>query len=759
MAVPMVNAEVAGNPGFSARRPPDEPGEAPEVPEEVLLCCFWQLGRLGFAVFCSATGLIQAGETMDTDHFLNLDSIKLQFQPTSVITASQTEQAFVEALARVEGLSPLPTAFLRRADFTFERARARLTAHFGEPRGSAVPGLLSDVSAFDFDSVFAVRAAGALLSHLLKTPSASFAQIRGIVQCAMCGVMNVDVSTLNALQIFKIQRHPAADQGIGHSKEGHSLYGLLNRTRSTIGAQLLRQWMFRPCRNQAALTSRLDTVEYFMHPENQEQLPHFQNDLKCICDVSRLLARMRTARASILDWTHLMETIHHFMQIVQRAESLPGFHRLPILAKIVSGRHVADFADLETRICQGVDFQASKQERHLVIKPGFNEMLDKYRDVYTSLDGFLSSTALAVGRDLPLGHLSGLTLTVVYFLRVGYLISVPVDCYEGEGHPEVPGLEFQFQTEDNFYYKDDRMRELDAKLGDVKSIISECEDAAAEALRERVLSSQDSLRAVQYCAELDCLLSFASCALERSFVRPQLNSEAVLDVREGRHPLQELCVSGFVPNDVHLSSEVGKMAVLTGPNCSGKSVFLKQIGLIVFMAHLGCFVPASSATVPLVDRIFTRVHSELGSQGGGTGASGCSAFGREVWQMNVLLRYCTGNSLVLVDEFGKGTLASDGVALLAASLRYLLRRRQECPLSVISTHLTEILERKLLDSEGIFQPLTMKVLAGTPSAAEGAEEPRFSSPVYHTAPSVLSRFISYTTQHAPVCGATLCRCW
>lgn len=253
-------------------------------------------------------------------------------------------------------------------------------------------------------------------------------------------------------------------------------------------------------------------------------------------------------------------------------------------------------------------------------------------------------------------------------------------------------FEFFFNTEEFVYWKNARMRQLDNELGDMHSAIADLESAIIRDVEAKLLKMKHELIASSITiAELDCLISFATSASHFNLVRPTIVEEKVMNIKNGRHPLQALCVDLFVPNSTTMGVQAqennsGMIHAITGANFSGKSCYIKQVALIVFMAHIGSFVPAESAVIGKVDRIFTRINSRESC------TVPLSTFMIDLQQISFMLENCTRRSLLVIDEFGKGTSSTDGVSLLGATIRHLLARGQECPRTMLATHFFEMFE-------------------------------------------------------------------
>ncbi|KAL8195595.1 hypothetical protein R6Q57_025998 [Mikania cordata] len=208
-------------------------------------------------------------------------------------------------------------------------------------------------------------------------------------------------------------------------------------------------------------------------------------------------------------------------------------------------------------------------------------------------------------------------------------------------------------------------------------------------------------KGINFAAELDCFLSLALVARQNNYVRPKLTAEAVLDIRNGRHVLQEMTVDTFIPNDTMIMDQ-GNVHIITGPNYSGKSIYIKQVALIVFLAHIGSFVPADSAKVGLTDRIFCAMGSKLMT-------AEQSTFMIDLHQVGMMLRHATSRSLCLLDEFGKGTLTEDGIGLLCGTIDHFMSMDAP-PKVLICTHLTKIFVDCHLSQSDKVKFYTMSVL-------------------------------------------------
>ncbi|KAL0961433.1 hypothetical protein HGRIS_006378 [Hohenbuehelia grisea] len=266
------------------------------------------------------------------------------------------------------------------------------------------------------------------------------------------------------------------------------------------------------------------------------------------------------------------------------------------------------------------------------------------------------------------------------------------------------------------------MHDMDTHIGDLHSAIIDREIEILQELLERVLTYTDVvITACDVCAELDCLLAFASASRAYDYRRPCMVEANTIHIIQGRHPLHEQVVDTFVPNDAHLIGGRGTHAqtlsdaaedsdnevisrqhsvvLLTGANGCGKSVYLKQIALIQIMAQIGCFVPAESATLGVVDKIFTRLSTKESI------SKAQSAFMIDLNQVSLAIRNCTARSLVILDEFGKGTMSTDGAGLFCAVLQHLLDRGPECPKVLTATHFHDIFGSGMLDPT--MMPITM----------------------------------------------------
>ncbi|XP_060592976.1 mutS protein homolog 5-like [Ruditapes philippinarum] len=528
--------------------------------------------------------------------------------------------------------------------------------------------------------------------------------------------MILDDTAYCALQIFQKESHPSVYKtGTNNSaKEGLSLFGIMNRTKSQIGSKLLRSvyscYLYTLCFHYSLFallvvfyTNGILFGPYFNNPRNFELITSLEESVKNVKNISKVLTRMMTSQASVGDWQVLYKTVYNATSIKElcRAQS----QSIEIIRKVTE-QFTDDLHQVTKYIYKVVDFQECSLQNRFVVKPNVNENLDKKKHLYSSLPEYLTEVAYQELNDLD----NDVTLcSIVYIPQIGYLLAIPeaalINQSEDRSRNEIHGLEFVFQSNNFLHYRSARTRELDRLLGDTRCDITDIETAIMHKLQNNILKhSKVLLTVLDICAELDCLLSLAACAREYGYSRPCITDDNVIEVTNGRHPIQEVCCSTFVPNDVQSNAEYGKIKILTGPNACGKSVYLKQVALIVFLAQIGSFVPAEEAKLGLVDRIFTRIRSMESV------SVGLSTFMIDINQMAEALRSAGEKSLCIVDEFGKGTDMVDGLSLLCSCLKHWIDQGSRSPHIFLSTHYHGIIQQSLIPRVPNVKYLTLETL-------------------------------------------------
>lgn len=540
----------------------------------------------------------------------------------------------------------------------------------------------------DFNKKEMLRAVGALLGHLGQD---SATKVK-VVEVSAAGLVRMDADAFQSLQIFGTEYHPSA-AGVGGAKEGFSLFARMNRARSVGGRRLLRQWFSRPCNTIRVLTDRLDHVEKLRDPRHAGVVKQAQTVLASVKDARRICSNISKLTASCSDWISLRQTLAAALEVRDLMRPMTSESGLRVLSELHQHPGIQSLGKLLQLMDAVLDFDLSRQCKRLTVRAGVDCTLDDLKRTYDGLGDLLTRVASEQINALP-ETVQIDSLSTVYFPMIGYAVVVPRKPGMSVGaqiqNAALGNLQYQFDTEAYIYYKSDITRDLDTQLGDVHSLIVDRENQCIRELETHVLDRSETLTQVHdLLAELDCLLSLAVSSTELHMERPQLTEDpGVLIIRDGRHPLQELTVSTFVPNDTDLTSSCHAQ-LITGPNASGKSVYIKQTAMIAYLAHIGSFVPAGSAIVSMLDGIYTRIQTRESA------AVGKSSFLLDLTQVATMIRHATPRSLCLLDEFGKGTNPTDGAGLLGACIEQLI---QTDAFVLATTHFSELL------GPGILQP-------------------------------------------------------
>eukprot|EP01080_Neovahlkampfia_damariscottae_P003540 gene3540-6275_t len=698
----------------------------------MILSTVFHKGRLGVAHFNSSTGTLSWGETYENESYNSLEFVKFQFKPNFIITSYKSEKSFVDSLRNPVIGSEEEVNFktLKATNFNFENAKKLLsqvnqTLQKKNKEQIFDNDFLWGLSSIDIsENHQMVRATGGILTFI-KENSTYFGQISSDDQCFDCikkivhipfeGFLQLDLNTIESLSIFKrifvfieftnlVDKHPASTMSIGVAKEGLSLFGIMDKTVSKIGKSLLRDWFLQPILDLTIIETRLDTIEFFQDSQFEEIIKELRKNIKEVKDIGRIAKRIQEGTATVNDWSNFEKTLSAYNEIVELCDDMKKKDyesKISILYKLPSNDAVTHVLKAISSI---IDFRESKSMNRISIFPGIDDELDKAKQTYDGLGEFLTVIA-EKERSLQNDDFSH-DLSVVFFPQLGYLVAIQKsEFHENSSEYFVPGLTFHFMSDEIVYFKSETTTDLDQNLGDIHGFIVDKENSILHKLEQFVINySTEVLSIAKIIAELDCLLSFTLCSLEYNYTRPKMTKENRLSIVNGRNPLQEMVVSTFIPNDTNVTSN-SRLNIITGPNCSGKSVYLKQVALIVYLAHLGSFVPCDKALIGLTDRIFTRIHSKDSI------SVHQSTFAIDLIQMNTMIESSTSKSLLLIDEFGKGTLAIDGIALLSSTLQYFAKKKEEIPKIFCTTHFTEILEHKLIDIDNpLIQFHTMEVL-------------------------------------------------
>ncbi|KAM9852103.1 mutS protein homolog 5 [Aulostomus maculatus] len=679
---------------------------------EILLSVLAQHGQVGLCFYDSKDSTLHFMVDTPDDYELRLLARVIQeISPHVIITSAKQERSmtcFLQRLGSNQDYKPEVVTY-PYVDFGLALGKQRLlSAHL-----PFLPASISErdkmsylSSCISFDSPLMMRAVGALLKCLDRRrvgveleDSSVGVPILHFHAYTLEGVVCIDRDTYSTLQILKSERHPSVYKLHSGEKEGFSLYGILNRCRCKFGSKLLRQWFLRPTVNLAALHRRQEVIRFFTSPHNSGSLTTLQASLRNIRNIPTLLHRMSLSNTKVTDWQNLYKTVCSAVCIRDTIRHLPQSIQL---FRDISERFSDDLQHIASLISRIVDFEASIAESRFTIKPNVDPAIDEKKRRMNGLSDFLTDVAR---RELEQLDPSIPSCCVIYIPLIGFLLSVPrlPSMLEKEDF-EIEGLDFMFLSEDRLHYRSQRTKELDDLLGDLHCDIRDMETTVMTQLQNAILGRSASLyKVLDLAAELDCLMALSSASQEYGYTSPKLARHRRISVMQARHPLLELCSPVFVANSFESCESQGRVKIITGPNSSGKSIYLKQVGLIVFMALIGSDVPAKEAEIGLVDRIFTCMQSRESV------SVGLSTFMIDLNQMAQTFNSSTGNSLILIDEFGKGTNTVDGLSLLAASTAHWLRKAPvDVPHILLATNFHSLLQLDLLPTSDQLSLLTLE---------------------------------------------------
>lgn len=548
---------------------------------------------------------------------------------------------------------------LDSADFDLRRAEERLVRHF---KVHSLEGF--GVRAMDL----AVGSAGAILAYIQNNRLGSCEHIRRLSPYSRADYMVLDEATVRNLDIFQ----SSSFQG----RKG-SLLDVIDQTATPMGGRKLRQWLRYPLLDHARIQSRLGGVEQMV--EQAATRGAIRNCLQKMSDLERLNGRNSTGLSTPRDLAALKRSLQVLPEIRRYLETDLADSKSRRIAKLLDGwDDLEDLAQvLETTLTDPppVNFNSGG-----VIRPGVHGELDHYVRLSRDAKGWMAEYEAGERRRTGIG-----SLKVRYNKVFGYYIEISKTNL-ASAPPEYVRKQTLVNGE-RFITEELKTFETQVLEADEKRI--ELELSIFSDLRQAVARESHRIQSMaEITAELDCLCGLAETAARRDYCRPVLDDSGSITIRDGRHPVIEqfLEAGSFVPNDLHLDQNDQQILIITGPNMAGKSTILRQAALIVLLAQIGSFVPASEAHIGIVDRIFTRVGASDDL------ARGRSTFMVEMQEAANILHQATPRSLIILDEIGRGTSTFDGMSIAWAVAEYLHDLDGEGVKTLFATHYHELTE-------------------------------------------------------------------
>ena len=513
------------------------------------------------------------------------------------------------------------------------------------------------------NSPLAIQAAAGILAYLQNNQSGAVSTLHTIKSFSIEEYMVLDRQTSHNLELFQSGRWGDQDT---------SLFTVLNKTFTPMGARLLREWISRPLIEIKPLEERQKKVEWFY--TNSQGRQKVGSLLRRISDIERLINKTKSGSANPNDLIAIRESLAKIPKIKEILvdKTVPEINSI--------SNQLLDHQEIINLIENSIREQPSQIVGDgKVIKSGYSNELDEVRSDAGSAIDYISR--LETDERQRTGIKS---LKVSYNKVFGYYIDV------NKSHiSKVPSNYIRRQTLTNSErFITPEMKEYESKVLSAKDKINELEKSVyRKVCMELSESYENVLKTAELIANIDVVRSLAEVAVSNEYISPKLNNKTSIVVKDGRHPTVEKLVpyGEFVPNDANLSNDDSQLIVLTGPNMSGKSTYIRQVALIVLMAQIGSFVPASEAEIGLVDRIFTRVglNDDI--------AVGQSTFMVEMVETASILNQATNKSLIVLDEVGRGTSTYDGLAIAQSIIEYINCNSNLKCRTLFATHYHELI--------------------------------------------------------------------
>lgn len=624
-----------------------------ETKNNYLCVCCLQFDGLGLCFADVSTGGLYLTQFTENYDERAVDELA-RFMPSEILSNKETAvlkrfQSFVskklEAAAEV----------LPQAAFDFENASGLVLRHFKK-------NALEDLGLENKKS--AVCALGAALSYLYDMQKTGLENIREINFYSDAKFMKIGIATRRNLEITETM--------LDREKKG-SLLWVLDRTGTAMGKRLMRSWLECPLCDCAAIIGRQNAVEELF--ENEPLRTELSGLMAGIYDMERLMTRVLYNTANAKELLSLKSTLKPLPQM----KALLAGCRSALLRELYGELDLLE--DVYDLVGEAVSEDAPFSVREGgMIKNGFNAELDELRDIVSGGKSFLTQLEQSEREK------TGIKKLKIGYNRVfGYFYEVPNSYKE-----LVPEAYIRKQTLSNCErFITQELKDLETRVLGAQERIVSLEYEVFCSVRKKIGEQYErTRRSSRVIAHLDVLCSLANVAAANSYVRPEINAGSAVVIRDGRHPVIEKVLRDvpFVPNDALLDCGENRMAIITGPNMAGKSTYMRQVALIVLMAQMGSFVPAASASIGLVDSIFTRVGASDDL------ASGRSTFMVEMSEVAEILENATSKSLIILDEIGRGTSTYDGMSIARAVLEYAADRRRLGAKTLFATHYHELTE-------------------------------------------------------------------
>lgn len=575
-----------------------------------------------------------------------IDKLLQNFKPSEVLVQKGNKNHFLHNFG-----SDFNLFYLEDWIFKDDYANDSLTNHFKT----------KSLKGFGIDELQeGIISCGAILYYLSETQHNKIQHITNIQRIAEDAYVWMDRFTIRNLELYGSANENAT-----------TLLDVIDKTLSPMGGRLLKRWLALPLKDIDAINKRFDVVDYFK--SNSEVLQNFQYQIKQISDLERLISKLATGKISPREFIILKESLDAIIPLKETALKSKN----DALKVIGDNLHACEL--LREKIATTISADAPVAlNKGNAIANGINEELDELRNISHSGKSFLEAI------EKRESEITGITSLKVAFNNVfGYYIEV-----RNTHKDKVPETWIRKQTLVNAErYITEELKEYEAKILGAEERISKIE---ADIYEKFMMWCSQYIQPVQMnanlVAQLDCLQSYTQLAIENNYVRPVLEDNHVLEIKDGRHAVIEKQLSvdtPYIANDVYLDTNSQQIIMITGPNMSGKSAILRQTALIVLLAQMGSFVPASSVRMGIVDKIFTRVGASDNI------SMGESTFMVEMNETASILNNLTNRSLVLLDEIGRGTSTYDGISIAWAIAEYIHEHPQKAK-TLFATHYHEL---------------------------------------------------------------------